>query len=80
MKIKLSRIQEIEDINSKYEGMKNENNKLRQQIHDNEKKADQQQRNQSHMNDELKRRYIKLTQIFFSTPQSSSNSVCHLKL
>lgn len=59
----LSRIQEIEEINSKYEGMKNENNKLRQQIFDNEKKADQQQRNQSCMNDELKRRYIKLTQI-----------------
>lgn len=57
------RIQEIQEINSKYEGMKNENNKLRQQIFDNEKKADQQQRNQSHMNDELKRRYIKLTQI-----------------
>lgn len=57
------RIQEIQEINSKYEGMKNENNKLRQQIYDNEKKADQQQRNQSHMNDELKRRYIKLTQI-----------------
>ena len=35
--------------------MKKENNKLRQQIHDNEKKADHQQRNQSHMNDELKR-------------------------
>ena len=57
------RIQEIQEINSKYEGLKNENNKLRQQIYDNEKKADQQQRNQSHMNDELKRRYIKLTQI-----------------
>lgn len=57
------RIQEIQEINSKYEGMKNENNKLRQQLYDNEKKADQQQRNQSHMNDELKRRYIKLTQI-----------------
>lgn len=57
------RIQEIQEINSKYEGMKNENNKLRQQIYDNEKKADQQQRNQSRMNDELKRRYIKLTQI-----------------
>jgi uncharacterized protein YlxW (UPF0749 family) len=80
LKIRLSRIQEIQKINSAYEGIKNENNKLRQQIHDNEKKADQQQRNQSHMNDELKRRYIKLTQIFFSTPQSSSNSVCHLKL
>jgi hypothetical protein len=38
--------------------MKNENNKLRRQIHDNDKRADQQQRNQSHMNDELKRRYI----------------------
>ena len=60
------RIQEIEDINSKYEGMKNENNKLRQQIHDNEKKGDQQQRNQSHMNDALKGRYIKLTQIFLT--------------
>ena len=58
------RIQEIEDINSKYEGMKNENNKLRQLIFDNEKKADQQQRNQSRMNDELKRRYIKLTQVY----------------
>ena len=61
------RIQEIQEINSKYEGMKNENNKLRQQLYDNEKKADQQQRNQSHKlveeNDELKRRYIKLTQI-----------------
>jgi hypothetical protein len=30
------------------------------------KKADQQQRNQSCMNDELKRRYIKLTQIFLT--------------
>ena len=63
MKIRLSRIQEIQEINSAYEGMKNENNKLRRQIHDNDKRADQQQRNQSHMNDELKRRYIKLTQI-----------------
>jgi hypothetical protein len=62
----LSRIQEIEEINSAYEGTKNENNKLRQQIFDNEKKADQQQRNQSHMNDELKRRYIKSTQIFLA--------------
>ena len=62
----LLRIQEIQELNSAYEGMKNENNKLRQQIHDNEKKADQQQRNQSHMNDELKRRYIKLTQIFLT--------------
>lgn len=48
--------------------MKNENNKLRQQIFDNQ--ADQQQRNQSHNlkgeNDELKRRYIKLTQIFLA--------------
>ena len=43
--------------------MKNENNKLRQFLFDNEKKADQQQRNQSHVNDELKRRYIKLTDI-----------------
>jgi uncharacterized protein YlxW (UPF0749 family) len=76
----LLRIQEIQEINSAYQGIKNENNKLRQQIHDYEKKADQQQRNQSHMNDELKGRYIKLTQIFFITPQSSSNSVCHLKL
>ena len=66
MKIRLSRIQEIQKINSAYEGMKNENNKLRQQIHDNEKKADQQQRNQSHMNDELKGRYIKLTHIFLA--------------
>ena len=62
----LLRIQEIQELNSAYEGMKNENNQLRQQIHDNEKKADQQQRNQSHMNDELKRRYIKLTQIFLT--------------
>jgi hypothetical protein len=59
----LSRIQEIQEINSAYEGMKNENNKLRQFLFDNEKKADQQQRNQSHVNDELKRRYIKLTDI-----------------
>ena len=66
MKIRLSRIQEIQKIDSAYEGMKNENNKLRQQIHDNEKKADQQQRNQSHMNDELKKRFIKLTQIFLT--------------
>jgi hypothetical protein len=64
LKIRLSKIQEIEEINSAYEGTKNENNKLRQLIFDNQKKADQQQRNQSHMNDELKRRYIKLTQIF----------------
>ena len=66
MKIRLSKIQEIEEINSAYEGIKNENNKLRQLIFDNEKKADQQQRNQSHMNDELKKRYIKLTQIFLT--------------
>jgi hypothetical protein len=65
LKIRLSRIQEIEEINSAYEDMKNENNKLRHLIFENEKKADRQQRNQSHMNDELKRRYIKLTQIFF---------------
>jgi hypothetical protein len=63
LKIRLSRIQEIQEINSAYEGMKNENNKLRQFLFDNEKKADQQQRNQSHVNDELKRRYIKLTDI-----------------
>jgi uncharacterized protein YlxW (UPF0749 family) len=62
----LSRIQEIEEINSAYEGMKSENNRLKQQIFDYEKKADQQQRNQSRMNDELKRRYIKLTQIFLA--------------
>jgi hypothetical protein len=61
LKISLSRIQEI---NSAYEGMKNENNKSRQQIFENQKTANQQQRNQSHMNDELKRRYIKLTHIF----------------
>jgi hypothetical protein len=66
LKIRLSKIQEIEEINSAYEGIKNENNKLRQLIFDNEKKADQQQRNQSHMNDELKKRYIKLTQIFLT--------------
>jgi Skp family chaperone for outer membrane proteins len=66
LKIRLSKIQEIEEINSAYEGTKNENNKLRQLIFDNQKKADQQQRNQSHMNDELKRRYIKLTQIFLT--------------
>lgn len=63
MKIRLSRIQEIQEINSAYQGIKNENNKLRQFLFDNEKKADQQQRNQSHVNDELKRRYIKLTHI-----------------
>ena len=66
MKIKLSRIQEIQEINSAYQVIKNENNKLRQFLFDNEKKADQQQRNQSHVNDELKRRYIKLTQIFLT--------------
>jgi hypothetical protein len=59
----LSRIQEIQEINSAYQVIKNENNKLRQFLFDNEKKADQQQRNQSHVNDELKRRYIKLTHI-----------------
>jgi hypothetical protein len=64
LKIRLSRIQEIQEINSAYQGIKNENNKLRQFLFDNEKKADQQQRNQSHVNDELKRRYIKLTHIF----------------
>jgi hypothetical protein len=63
LKIRLSRIQEIQEINSAYQGIKNENNKLRQFLFDNEKKADQQQRNQSHVNDELKRRYIKLTHI-----------------
>jgi hypothetical protein len=50
--------------------MKNENNKLRQQIIENQKKADQQRGSHSHKlvgeNDELKRRYIKLTQIFLS--------------
>ena len=66
MEIRLSRIHEIEEIHSAYEGTKNENNKLRQLIFDNEKKANQQQRNQSHMNDELKRRYIKLTHIFLA--------------
>ena len=50
----------IRELNSEYEGMKNENNKFRQQIFDNQKKAAQQQRNQLHKlvveNDELNRR------------------------
>jgi len=50
----------IEELTSAYEGMKNENNKLRQQTFDNQKKAIQQQINQSHKlvveNDELNRR------------------------
>ena len=44
MKIQSSR---IEELNSEYEDKKNENNELRQQMFDNEKKAIQ-QRNQSH--------------------------------
>jgi len=49
----------IEELHSEYEDKKNENNKLRQQIFD-EKKAAQQQRNQFHNlvkeNGDLKRR------------------------
>ena len=56
----------IQEINSASENTKNENNRIRQQIFDNEKKADHQQRNQSHMNDELKGRYIKLTHIILA--------------
>ena len=49
----------MQEIHSAYEDMKNENNKLRQQIFEYQKKAEQQQRNQSHKlveNNELKRR------------------------
>jgi hypothetical protein len=49
--------------------MKNESNRLRQELYD-QKKAEQQQTSQSHKlvleNEELKRRYIKLTQIFLT--------------
>jgi len=57
----------IEELHSEYEDKKNENNKLRQQIFD-EKKAAQQQRNQFHNlvkeNGDLKRRQDKLKYIF----------------